>query len=213
MAPIVAIPLLAKALGFAKGLAGAKSVTSGMMAGVKGAGAMAGLKGQAAGAALRHRIADEGIRRFAGRKLHDAGSTLLKSAIPNDPADAAMIYGPDAAFGLISAAMTPGDLGDKLIAGTSTAVGGSLGGVAGRSLVSPQKQGLRFMADMAGGFAGDSAAMGVSDALLRLKGGGTTPYEKLALEQQEQIQQDALRQLLAGRGYPGDSALAQTGLG
>ena len=44
-----------------------------------------------------------------------------------------MIYGPDAAFGLMSAAMTPGDLGDKLIAGGSTAIGGSLGGVAGRS--------------------------------------------------------------------------------
>ena len=44
------------------------------------------------------------------------------------------------------------------------------------------------MADMAGGFAGDSAAMGVADSLLRLKGGGTTPYEKLAIEQQEAIQ-------------------------
>ena len=36
---------------------------------------------------------------------------------------------PDAIFGGMAAMQTPGDLGDKLIAGTSTAVGGAVGGI------------------------------------------------------------------------------------
>ena len=47
------------------------------------------------------------------------------------PTNIAMNFGPDAFFGVLAGAMTPGDLGDKLIAGTSTAAGGALGGVAG----------------------------------------------------------------------------------
>ena len=34
-------------------------------------------------------------------------------------------FAPDLVFGAMQGAMTPGDLGDKLIAGTSTAVGGA----------------------------------------------------------------------------------------
>ena len=36
---------------------------------------------------------------------------------------------PDVGFGILEGAMTPGDLGDKILAGTGTAVGGVTGGI------------------------------------------------------------------------------------
>ena len=196
MAPIVAIPFLAKAGAMAKGLLG-----------LKGAAGVA----HAAKAVGGHNAARAAIggMRFAGPQL----AAFASRALPKTAQEAAMVYGPDVLFGGITAAMTPGDLGDKLIAGGSTAIGGAGGGLVGRGLVSPNRPALQMMADIGGGFVGDSAAMGVADSLLRLKGGGTTPYEKLAIEQQEAIKQSALRDYLSGRGYPGDAALSINGLG
>ena len=65
--------------------------------------------------------------RFAGNAL----KSLFK--IPGtdkfmSSGDIAARLAPDIMFGGLEAAMTPGDLADKLIAGGSTALGGSMGG-------------------------------------------------------------------------------------
>ena len=68
---------------------------------------------------------------------------------------------------------------------------------------------------MIGGMTGDIAAQGVADGLLRIKGGGMTPYEKMAAQQQKELEQDILRRYLSGKGgYPSqDNFLASNGLG
>jgi hypothetical protein len=68
---------------------------------------------------------------------------------------------------------------------------------------------------MVGGIAGDMAAQGVADSILRVKGGGQTPYEKMASDQQRELEQRILTQYLSGKGgYPNrDPFLAEIGLG
>ena len=89
---------------------------------------------------------------------------------------------PDLIFGGLTAASTPGDLGDKVIAGAGTALGGAAGGVAARGVFGP-KSGLGLIsAELGGGMLGDMAGMEVSNSLLRAKGGGMTPYERQAAE-------------------------------
>ena len=112
---------------------------------------------------------------------------------------------PDAFFGGLAALQTPGDLGDKLIAGTTSAVGGGLGGLAlGRA---GQRFGdtAGFMADMAGSVGGDYAGMMVGDTLQRGKdkvfgGEGQTAYERMSSEQQAQFAEQIRQQTLAGAG-------------
>ena len=107
---------------------------------------------------------------------------------------------PDAIFGVMAGAMTPGDLGDKIIAGGGQAIGGGLGGLGLSKLGS--KVGIGGMGsmglDMAGSFGGDYAGMFAADQLMKgkdkLSGGkGQTPWEKMG-EQQQQEQADQLRQ-------------------
>jgi hypothetical protein len=128
---------------------------------------------------------------------------------------------PDAFFGGIAALQTPGDLGDKLIAGTTSAVGGGIGGLAlGRA---GQRFGdtAGFMADMAGSVGGDMGGMMVGDALMRgkdsLSGGlGQTPYERMSAQQQAEFAEQIRRQTLAGVGLvPGvrDQFMYDNGLG
>jgi hypothetical protein len=57
--------------------------------------------------------------------------------------------------------------------------------------------------EMVGGIGGDMAAQGIADNILRVKGGGSTPYEKMAAEQQKELEQRILQQYLSGKGgYP-----------
>lgn len=128
---------------------------------------------------------------------------------------------PDAFFGGVAALQTPGDIGDKLIAGTTSAVGGGLGGLAlGRA---GQRFGdtAGFMADMAGSIGGDMVGMSVGDGLQRGKdslmgGSGQTAYERMSAEQQAQFAEQIRRQTLAGAGLvPGvrDQFMYENGLG
>lgn len=128
---------------------------------------------------------------------------------------------PDIMFGGLAAATTPGDIGDKLIAGSASAVGGGLGGIAlGRA---GQRFGdtAGFMADMAGSIGGDYAGMMVGDTLQRGKdrlmgGAGQTAYERMSAEQQAQFAEQIRRQTLAGAGLvPGvrDEFMYENGLG
>ena len=151
--------------------------------------------------------------RMAGGKLAGLGTKMLgglKAAIPHTMDDAALMIGPDVLFGGLAGAMTPGDLGDKLIAGASTGIGGAVGGIGVRGAlggIAPKmmatKPYMQMGAELVGGMGGDIAAQGVADNILRAKGGGTTPYEKMAADQQKQLENEILQQYLSGKGgYP-----------
>ena len=139
--------------------------------------------------------------RFAG----DALKWLFKDM---GPGEITMRLAPDLMFGGLEAAMTPGDLGDKIIAGTGSALGGSMGGVllgkAGGSGA------LGTVLDMAGSIGGDMIGREASSAILRGKdklmgGQGQTPYEKMSEQQQLELLQAGKTQALAELGLlPGN---------
>ena len=101
----------------------------------------------------------------------------------------------DAIGGLMAAAYTPGDLGDKLIAGTAATVGGAAGGLALGRLGGPGVLGtaLDFAGSMGGDMAASLAAQEVMKGKSALMGQGyKSPYDKLSEEQQKQLA-DAIR--------------------
>ena len=186
-----ALPFLGKAIGFAKGLAGISGAAK----------TAAGVAGMAKGAAVR-----AAMPRMAGQMLTGIPNRFATSgAMPKNVTEAAMTFGPDVFFGGMAAVNTPGDLGDKLIAGGMSAAGGALGGVGLRGALGSQNMGVNVMSEMIGGVGGDMLGQSTADSLMRLKGGGTTPYEKMAAEQQKQLEQDILRKYLSGKGgYPNE---------
>lgn len=139
--------------------------------------------------------------RFAGKHLAKFAKSLVEG---QSGADLAFRLGTDGLFGVMEGAMTPGDLGDKLIAGTGSALGGAGGGLLlGR--LGKGNQMLGTALDMAGSIGGDFIGRAMSDQVLRAKDGvvGTgqwmNPYERMNAEQQklfaEQIQNQTLAQL------------------
>ena len=119
----------------------------------------------------------------------------------------AMRLAPDLLFGGMAAAQTPGDIGDKLIAGGASFVGGGLGGLATGGITRRLGggEGLQQMADFAGSFGGDFAGMAVGDQLQRGKdvlmgGEGLTPWERMGAEQQAQYAQELEQQIMAQYG-------------
>ena len=145
--------------------------------------------------------------RFAGKALQN----LFKLPGTNQfmsKGDIAARLAPDIMFGGLEAAMTPGDLADKLIAGSSTALGGSLGGLAlGR--LGGGNQALGYVLDMAGSIGGDMGGRMVGEQIQRGKdkvagGKGQTPYERLSEEDrqklEEMIREDQTGRILAELG-------------
>jgi hypothetical protein len=99
----------------------------------------------------------------------------------------------DLFFGGVEAVMTPGDIGDKAIAGIGSAVGGGLGGLT-LSKLGGGNQSLGFMLDMAGSIGGDMAGRMGAEQIQRgkdklLGGKGQTPYEKLGAKDREALEQ------------------------
>ena len=157
--------------------------------------------------------------RMAGdliEKLFGKGATGL---------DIGMRVAPDLAFGVLEGVMTPGDLGDKIIAGSGSAIGGLGGGIA-LSKLGGDNEKLATVLDMVGSIGGDFGGRFVSDQVLKGKdlvmgGKGQTPYEKLSETQMADLQESAKAQLLAELGLlPGstqsalvDPTLAANGLG
>ena len=189
-------PLLAKAGLFAKGLTGLGTGAKAASAIVPAGGAF--MKGVGTRAALG--TATQGARKFAGKALVDyMGPGGLTGG------NLAANFGLDAAFGLYQGAMTPGDLGDKVIAGVGTGVGGAIGGVGLVSALGKHKnkRGARILAELGGNLVGDMGGQIVSDGVLRAKGGGTTPWEKLQQEGDQQYRQEIERQMLAQLGIGG----------
>ena len=148
-----------------------------------------------------------------GAATRMAGDAMFRSGIGN------AIFGqmgkgeimgrlaPDVMFGGMAALQTPGDIGDKLIAGGTSALGGGLGGIAlsrGASRLGINGMG-NYMADMAGSIGGDVVGMGIGDTLMRGKdaiggGPGQTPYERMSAEQQKQFAAQIRQQTLSGAG-------------
>ena len=204
---------LASALGAAKGLVGmggaakgAMGVGSAMKAGSSIPGVLGGTGARMAGQGLNNAAFQGGL----GKAIF---GEMSKGQI-------ATRLAPDLMFGGLAAATTPGDIGDKFIAGSASAVGGGLGGIAlGRAT---QRYGdtASMMADMAGSIGGDYAGMMVGDTLQRGKdkvmgGSGQTAYERMSSEQQAQFADQIRRQTMATGGMvPGvrDEFLYQNGL-
>ena len=111
---------------------------------------------------------------------------------------------PDAGMAALQGVMTPGDLGDKVIAGTTDfAASAGLGLVAARPFQSMPNVagGMDMLGSTVGAFAAGPA---LSDSLQRGKdkvmgGQGLSAYERANLEYEEQIRA-AIIQDLAARG-------------
>ena len=114
-----------------------------------------------------------------------------------------MRLGPDALFGTMAAVNTPGDFVDKAIAGGTQAIGSVGLGLAASKIPGIRGTAMEGMADMMGSIGGDFAGMYTGDALLRAKGGGTTPWEKMQIEGNEQMRQEMERQIMAQYGIGG----------
>jgi len=149
-------------------------------------------------------------------KLKGAANLIIGEELMSKPGELAFRLAPDAAFGLMGAAMTPGDLGDKAIAGTTQFLGGGLTGIAAgrgaRALGMSQR--AADMADMVGSVGGDFLGMAVGDQIMRVKGGGMTPMEQQMLEQdalyRAQLEQEFLQKY--GIGGTVDPVMAANGL-
>lgn len=151
------------------------------------------------------------IGRFAG--------SLFKG-IPKE--EMAVRLGTDALGGLMAAAYTPGDLGDKLIAGSAATIGGAAGGLALGKL-GGKNQLVSVGLDMAGSIGGDMLLSRLGEEVMKGKSymqgeGYMSPYEKLNAEQQQAlaaaIQKDVLRQYgLMVPGAPTQYADPTTGMG
>ncbi len=90
---------------------------------LKGAVALAtklgGVKGGVRAAHMGRKAGD--VLQTFGNRLGPVGFGS-KEAVTNT----ALMFGPDVLFGGLTAAMTPGDIGDKMIAGGMTATGGAV---------------------------------------------------------------------------------------
>ena len=150
-----------------------------------------------------------------------AGQALKYLTKGISPQEMAFRLGTDALGGGMAMIYTPGDIGDKLIAGGATAIGGGLGGLALGRAASRFGEGASLAADFAGSIGGDMAGVAAADALMRGKdrfmgGTGVTPYERMSAEQQSQFAKQVRQQTLMGAGLvPGvrDQFLYENGLG
>ena len=144
--------------------------------------------------------------RMAGTALKNTGKFLINNMGAN-AGEVALRVVPDVGFGVLAATQTPGDLGDKLIAGGTQAAGGILGGVGAAGAVRKLGggQSIQNLADMAGSVAGDFAGMAVGDNLSRGKdlmmgGTGQTAWERMGQQEQQAFAQDLENQILAQYG-------------
>lgn len=152
--------------------------------------------------------------RFAMNALKNTGKFLVKN-MGDNPLQIAYRIVPDVGFGVLAGVQTPGDLGDKLIAGGAQAAGGVLGGITtggavksvlGRTKMNPKYvSGVSDLADMIGSYGGDFAGMMVGDNIQRGKdilmgGQGFTPYERMSIEEQERYAELLKQQILAQYG-------------
>ena len=147
-----------------------------------------------------------GVGRFAFDAIKNTGKFLLNNAGSNK-GEIAMRLVPDVGFGVLAAVQTPGDLGDKLIAGSTSALGGSIGGIATAGALRGMRMpnAVQNLGDLAGSFAGDYVGMMAGDTLQRGKdklmgGQGLTAFERMGAEQQALYARQLEQQILAQYG-------------
>ena len=177
--------------------------------GAKLGGALTALKGASAakaGMGAYKALAGAGVpkaaARFAGDKIMKIGRGFTPGGfaknlggLPPEKSELAMMVAPDLLFGGLTMATTEGDIGDKLIAGTGSAVGGIAGGFGGRGLLGPTSNLGKLGTEMIGGIVGDQIGYGAAENLIRMKGGGMTPQEK-KMREAEALQKQQLMQEL-----------------
>ena len=174
--------------------------------------AAAGKVATKAGGALVKSIGSAGAKKAAGSGFKRMAGDAFKQYM-GGPVNAGNVFanfGPDAFFGVLQGVTTPGDLGDKIIAGSTAAAGGALGGVAGTVGLGKvfnkgkiPEGGLRVLGEFGGGFGGDMVGQAVGDVALRIKGGGTTPFEKVQQSQDQEYRKQIEREILASLGLGG----------
>ena len=165
------------------------------------------------------------MMRFAGQALSKIPQLAkwLTKGIGKE--ELALRLGMDAMGGTMSAIATPGDLGDKLIAGTTDAIAGSVGGLAAGRLVGGKGM-LGTTLDMAGSYGAAVGAMPISNSLIRAKdklsgGLGETAWERMGREEQEKFAKQLEAQIIsqyrmanpAVASVLGDPFFAENGLG
>lgn len=141
--------------------------------------------------AVKRFALDPRVRNFLRPALADAASGKITSG------SVLGRFAPDLVFGGLAASQTPGDAGDKAIAGIASGLGGGLGGAA---VTAATRGKLGMVGELLGGYGGDMAGMQVGDAVMRLKGGGQTPYEKMAKEDQMRFAEALEQQILSQYG-------------
>ena len=159
-------------------------------------------------AKLGSKFAIKPAMRFAGTQLPKIGKGAMKMLF-GDMSRGQIVgrLAPDALFGGFAAVTTPGDLGDKAIAGSTQFLGGGLGGLATGRAIGKLGGGetAQMIGDFAGSFGGDYAGMAAGDAIQRGKdklmgGEGLTAWERMGAEQQEQYAKELEQQILAKYG-------------
>ena len=146
-------------------------------------------------------IAGAAAKRFAGKKLLEKlGNAVVGPELLANKGLLARRLGMDVAFAGFNAATMPGDIVDK---GTTFVTDLGLSGLTGINAARGVKklggnQTAQEIADQVGSVAGAFSSMPATDALLRLKGGGMTPYEKQMQEQdaiyRAQLEEELRRQ-------------------
>ena len=142
---------------------------------------------------------------MAKAKLAGQALNALKSLFAGQSnAEIALRLAPDVGFGVLEGVLTPGDIGDKLIAGTSSGLGGATGGLLLGRLGGKNPM-LTQALDMAGSIGGDFAGRAGGDLLMRGKdkmmgGKGQNPYERMNEQQQEMFAENVRAQLLSELG-------------
>lgn len=157
--------------------------------------------GKAAVGGASKAIAGAAAKRFAGKELlKKLGNAVIGPELLADRGLLARRLGMDVAFAGFNAATMPGDIVDK---GTTFVTDLGLSGLTGINAARGVRklgggQTAQEIADQVGSVAGAFSSMPATDALLRLKGGGMTPYEKQMQEQdaiyRAQLEEELRRQ-------------------
>ncbi len=146
------------------------------------------------------------IGRMAGQALKFLTKDISKGEM-------AFRLGTDAIGGGMAMMYTPGDIGDKLIAGAASTVGGAAGGLALGKLGGPGMLGNAL--DIVGSIGGDIGASVVGEQVMKGKSaiqgqGFKSPYEKIGEAQQKQMEEEIRKQILQKMMYGQDPT---TGMG
>jgi len=142
--------------------------------------------------------------RFAGKGLMHLAKSLgnnFKSSIGKMPkTELAFMVAPDVVMGTAFGMTTPGDIGDKLLTGLGSGLGGAAGGVGLRAGLGIKNPMLGLATDWGGSMVGDMVGVAGADAVIRARHGGMTPAEKQLLTQQMQtearIKREAQQELM-----------------